>query len=76
MLRIHVDFNAMTPDGKRVYINESRQPNLQEFFVGRRVVLYEPEDVEVEAVLEKITLEDGREVWVGVADWSTRRDLS
>jgi hypothetical protein len=76
MLRIRVDFNAMTPDRKRVPINEHIQPNLQEFFVGRRVVVYEPEDLEVEAVLEKTTLEDGREVWDAVLDWSTRHDLS
>jgi hypothetical protein len=76
MLRIRVDFNAMTPDRKRVPINEHTQPDLQEFFAGRHVVVYEPEDFEVEAVLEKSTLEDGREVWDAVLDWITRRDLS
>jgi len=68
MLRIRVDFSAMTPDGKRMPINDYIQPNLQEFFVGRRVVVYEPEDLEVEAVLEKSILEDGREVWFAVPD--------
>jgi len=30
--------------------------------------VYEPEDLEVEAVLEKSILEDGREVWFAVPD--------
>lgn len=75
MLRILADFNALSPDGNRVPVNEFASDESQKFCVGRRVIVYEPEDFEVEAVLERVKLEDGREVWDAVIDWSTRHNL-
>ncbi|MBL8120613.1 MAG: hypothetical protein JNJ78_24030 [Anaerolineae bacterium] len=76
MLRIHVDFNAMSQDGKMIWINtDLRQDLVKELHPGLRVVLYEPNQLEVEAtvVLEKAT--DGKEWWYGVPDWSREHDL-
>ena len=76
MLRILADFNDVSLDGKRVRITDGTQPNTQGFLIGQRVIVYEVDDFEVEAILEKDILKDGREIWYAVPDWSTRRDLS
>ncbi len=76
MLRIRVDFNSLTPDAQRVPINEHVQPDIEKFTEGNRVIVYEPGDLEVEAILERFVLEDGREVWDAIIDWPTRRNLS
>lgn len=76
MLRIRVDFNSLTPDGKRVPINEHIQPDMWRFVEGNRVIVYEPDDLEVEAILERLVLEDGKEVWDAIIDWPTRRNLT
>lgn len=76
MLRILVDFNAMTADGTRVWINTDLHEDLLDtLHSGSRVTLYEPNDIEVEAVIEIVRKEDGTERWYGIPDWSTLRDL-
>jgi hypothetical protein len=40
-----------------------------------RVLLYSLYDFEVEAIIEKIPEEDGGEIWYGIVDWETYRDL-
>lgn len=76
MLRLLVDFNAMSQDGKRVRINMKHGNSAfkERLRPGLKVLLSEP-DLEVEAVLELEIDEQGREWWYGVIDWSTMRDL-
>lgn len=38
-----------------------------------RVLLFEVDDFEVEAVIEKVYLKDDIEIWYGVLDWDTIR---
>ncbi len=71
MLRMHVDFNEMAEDRSRVQINShfygeilSRMPP------GQRVILYTPNDLEVEGNIEVERNEHG-EWWFGRIDWST-----
>jgi len=72
--RITVDFNTMNTDPEdRVYLPTSINGRLREIVrPGLRLVLYEPFDFEVEAVVE---YEPAHEAWYGRPDWSTRRDL-
>jgi hypothetical protein len=76
MIRLSVDFNALSPDGKKVQINpkHSNAPVADQFKPGLRVLLVEP-DLEVEATLALEGDEEGREWWYGIADWSTQRDV-
>lgn len=73
MLRIHADFNSMTADGTKVYIHVRDLRN--ELQPGLHVLLYEPNDFQVEAVIELNKDEDGTEWWLGVPDWTTCQDL-
>ena len=76
MLRIHVDFNPMTEDEKMVWINTDIQPDLPKVLQsGLRVILYEPNQLEVEATVVLEKAEDGKEWWYGRPDWSTERDI-
>lgn len=74
MLKVRVDFNAMTKDGEKVIIGQA----LKGVTVspGDRIIIYEPHDFEVEAIVEyEIEENYNREWWYAVPDWSTRRDL-
>lgn len=72
MIRIQADFNALTRDGSRVQL-----PTIlpEEVKPGLRVMLYEPDDFEVEATIEKVRLESGLEIWYGIIHRDTFRDL-
>jgi hypothetical protein len=76
MLRIRVDFNSLSMDGEKVQINTIFQPSLlDQIYPGLKVILFEPNDMHVEAEIELEVLNDGSEIWWGVADWTTRQDL-
>lgn len=76
MSRITVDFNATTKDGERVIINMIYHSELRDVVKpGMRVILYEENDIEVEAVVETEVDEKGHVWWYGRADWSTLKDL-
>jgi hypothetical protein len=72
--RIAVDFNTMSMDPERrvVLPTHVNAHLLQIIRPGLRVVLYEPFDIEVEAVVE---YDLAHHAWYGRPDWSTRRDL-
>jgi hypothetical protein len=74
MRRIHADLNELTIDESRVQLNLaiSEEENVKQ---GERVLLYSPRDFEVEAILEKVWIEDRFEIWYGILDWDTYRDL-
>jgi hypothetical protein len=76
MIRLSVDFNALTPDGEKVWINPEYENALvfDQCKPGLRVLLVDS-DLEVEATLALEVDEQGREWWYGIADWSTQRDL-
>ena len=75
MFRIHVDFNEMTPDRTRVQINKHLYARkLEELGAGTRVILFTPNDIEVEGVLE-VEKDANSDWWYGVIDWATLRDL-
>lgn len=76
MLRVSADFNSLSPDGSQVPVYESASEESQKFHIGRRIIVYEPEDFEVEAVLIKVRLENGREVWRAIIDWPTKHNIS
>ena len=73
---IEVDFNTMQQDEKeRVRINTVVESELLgKIFPGQEVVLYAPNDMQVDGHIEMDKDTDGREWWYGVLDWSTRRD--
>ena len=73
-MRIYVDFNTMTTDAKeRVYINMHVQQALaKDLRPGLVVALYD-EEMEVEALVE---FDEQDQVWLGLPNWSTRRDLA
>jgi hypothetical protein len=73
MIRLSVDFNALSPDGKKVWIHPDHTKSGQ-LKPGLRVLLVEP-GLEVEATLALEVDEQGREWWYGIADWSTQRDV-
>lgn len=76
MLRILADFNAMTED-RKVWLNARLFKDLPDtIYPGLRVILYEPNDFEVEATIEVEKKADGTEVWYGNPDWATLRHLS
>jgi hypothetical protein len=76
MLRIPVDFNAMTSDRRRVQINKHlNEQLLNNIDSGSRVILYTPNELEVEGTIEIDQDENGTKWWYGVPDWSTVRDL-
>ena len=76
MIRVLVDFNDLSPDGRRVGIPDQTKIGYFLFHNGQRILVYEDGEFEVEVVLESERLDDGREVWFGVPDWSTERDIS
>jgi hypothetical protein len=77
MVRIPVDFNTMNtnPDEKVVIYTKAHfkedEEWIRELKAGCRVILYDGE-MEVEAILEG---EPGAQIWYGIPDWSTRKDL-
>jgi hypothetical protein len=73
-MRIYVDFNTMTTDAQeRVYINTHVQQALaKDLRPGLVVALYD-EEMEVEALVE---FDEQDQVWLGLPNWSTRRDLA
>ena len=75
MLRIRVDFNSLSPDGTRVPISKYVGVSFQQFYTGRRVILYEPSDFEVEAVLVYLSHGSTSDEWDAAVDWSTKRNL-
>ena len=75
MIRIPVDFNAMNKEGTHVWINTNVNPELRDVLKpGLRVILYEEDDTQVEAIIE-VEESEGAMLWYGVADWSTQEDL-
>lgn len=77
MLRIHVDFNSMTKDGEKVWINTTVDDFLlPSLYEGLRVIVYEPDDFQVEATIVVEKDKNGNDWWYGILDWSTRRELS
>lgn len=73
MKRIHVDFNTLTsaPVGLVKYLQEDGQPPLQE---GERVVLFDADGLEVEAIAVPYTTARGERVLLGAPDEATWRD--
>lgn len=61
MLRIPVDFNAMTSDGTRVRINEVYNRDLIVDLIGGERVLLDGDDVFTEGIIEIQTDEEGNE---------------
>jgi hypothetical protein len=79
MLRIHVDFNEMTPDGEKILIatDDKRHERLvEQLSPGMRVIVIQNAEFEVEAVAEIIKVHGHRQFWYGMPDWSTRLDYS
>lgn len=78
MIRIQVDFNSMAPYfNKRLPLDvptllEADKDILNKLQQGDRVVVYEPNDVEYEAVLE---YDEELKMWFGILDETTRREL-
>lgn len=73
LLRIGVDFNTLMIDGSTVLINTRLFKFLLDILhPGQRVILYEPHDFQVEAVLSNDRNEDW---WSALPDWDTMRDL-
>jgi len=64
----------MSQDRKKVAI--FNKETVSSFYPGIRVVLYEPDDFELEATLESEEIEGGTTVWYGVIDWDTYQDIS
>lgn len=50
--------------GKGVYIGIEGEPQVANLMEGERVLLVEPNEVQIEAILHKVTLND-RVVWFG-----------
>jgi hypothetical protein len=75
MIRLHADFNNCTEDQKvRLHTLASLRDidqHKRELRSGIRVLLNDGE-IEVEARLERDRYD---EMWLGVPDWSTLRDL-
>lgn len=80
MIRILTDFNLVLKYGHdRIPILTENFPFVEankgierELSPGQRVILYEVNDFEVEAILE---YDDKEKRYYGVIDWPTRRDL-
>lgn len=71
--RIHVDFNTLTsaPVGSVKYLQEDGQPPLQD---GERVVLFDADGLEVEAIVVPYTTARGERVLLAAPDEATWRD--
>lgn len=71
MIRIYADFNARDAQGRAILTIPGSLPDIEQnrdaLVSGLRVVLYTPEEFELEATLEFA------EGWVGVPDFSTIR---
>lgn len=72
MIKVRADMNALTIDKSRIQLGGDLPEELES---GLHVLLYEPQDYEVEATLEKVLFETGVEIWYGIVDWDTYRDL-
>lgn len=72
MIKVRADMNALTIDNSRIQLSGDLPSELQ---VGIHVLLYEPGDFEVEAIIEHDRTIYGAEIWFGVVDWDTYRDL-
>lgn len=70
---IEVDFNTLTsaPVGLVKYLQVDGQPPLRE---GERVLLYDADGLEVEAIIEPFTTAKGDRVWLAEPDATTWRD--
>jgi len=76
MLKITVDFNNLTPDGERVIVARDRdKESIAKLSPGMRVLLHEPGDFEVEAIVEPEEVFEEQIWWYGTPDWSTRDDI-
>jgi hypothetical protein len=75
MKRIHVDFNTLTsaPEGLVKYLQEDGQPPLQD---GERVVLYDADGLEVEAIIVPFMTAWGEQMWLASPDEATWRDAA
>jgi hypothetical protein len=71
LIKIEADFNQLTIDRSRVQLNGDYLP--EGLLPDVRVLLFEIDDFEVEAVIEKVYLKDNIEIWYGVLDWDTIR---
>jgi hypothetical protein len=71
LIKVLADLNALTIDQTRVQLSGHLPP----LMTGMRVLLYSFWDFEVEAVIEKVYLKDDIEIWYGIVDWETYRDL-
>ena len=71
MIKVRADLNALTIDKSRVQLGGDLPEELKP---GIRVLIYEPGDFEVEAIVERAKIENGAEVWYGIVDWDTYRD--
>lgn len=74
MQRFMVDFNNLTQDGSGVYI--SQEGLSFQLGSGEHVILYEPNDFEIEVIIE-FELDSIGNTWcIGRFVEGTRRDLS
>lgn len=75
MLKITVDFNNLTPGGEQVIVARASDKEISEQLTNNmRVLLHEPGDFEVEAIVEPVEVR-GTIWWYGTPDWSTRREI-
>jgi hypothetical protein len=72
MIKVRADLNALTIDRSRVQLSGSLPPELEP---DLQVLLYEPDEFEVGAIIEKVNIDDGTEIWYGIINWDTYRDL-
>ena len=72
MFRIHCDANERDGLGRYILAIQDIAPIADKLTAGMHVILYEPEDYEVEAVLD---FDDKHKVWVALAIWSTIKYL-
>lgn len=54
----------LEPFGKGVYIGQEQRPDLAGLIEGERVLLVEPNEVQIEGIVHKVTL-NGRVLWFG-----------
>ncbi len=73
MHRFVADFNGLTQDGSGVYIRYERLSF--ELIAGERVTLYEPDDFEIEAIIEFDTDNIGNRWCISRFVDGTQRDL-
>lgn len=82
MLRVYSDFNARTPDDACWLLLYKAVPLAGQIQVlgltaGSTVILFQDEDdFEVLATLDRRYVDIlGREAWVAIPDWSTKKDV-